>query len=262
MNYLELIIEYIRYKAISKSKVGHGIHSPFVYEFVRETLKKNSDNDEELLRISHWAKESRSVILPGNNVRFGSGSKFSKSIFRRFKNAGFIGVSDKFGRFLYNLVRFCKPSRIIELGTGAGISTAYLAAADQQVNVISVEGDPERHKLARSLLKKTGLSNYVLHCKNFDEFLNECSFYDDPVLVFIDGDHNYSSMMRYYRLFADNVGEKSVIVFDDIRWSKDLLNAWKEIIKMPEAYLSIDLFSAGILFFNSDITKQDFIINF
>jgi hypothetical protein len=54
----------------------------------------------------------------------------------------------------------------------------------------------------------------------------------------------------------------SVAVFDDIHWSAEMESAWKEIIAGPLVKVSIDLYQAGIVFFRSELSKEDFVLRF
>jgi len=52
----------------------------------------------------------------------------------------------------------------------------------------------------------------------------------------------------------------SVFIFDDIHWSKEMQEAWQEMIAYPEVRVSIDTFQWGLIFFRKEQTKQDFTI--
>jgi predicted O-methyltransferase YrrM len=82
-------------------------------------------------------------------------------------------------------------------------------------------------------------------------------------LAFIDGNHRYEPTIRYYRQLLPAVHEYTVLIFDDIHWSKEMEQAWKEIKGYPEVMLSIDLFFIGLVFFRKENkTKQHFTIRF
>jgi hypothetical protein len=51
-------------------------------------------------------------------------------------------------------------------------------------------------------------------------------------------------------------------VFDDIHWSEGMEKAWNEIKSDKDVTITIDFFTVGLVFFNPDFTKQDFLIRY
>jgi hypothetical protein len=90
---------------------------------------------------------------------FGAGSK-KKHTNRTIGDITRIAsVNDRYGRLLYRLARYCSPSRIIELGTAAGISTQYLATGNPHAEVITVEGNPQLAEVASRNFRINRLKN-------------------------------------------------------------------------------------------------------
>ncbi len=80
--------------------------------------------------------------------------------------------------------------------------------------------------------------------------------------VFIDGNHQKAPTLNYFKKCLSKSNHKSIFILDDVNWSKEMKAAWKEIKAHPEVTLSIDLFFLGIVFFNPDFTKQNFVVRF
>lgn len=172
-------------------------------------------------------------------------------------------VSPKYGRLLSRLVHSIKPSTIIELGTGAGISTMYMAIACDHCKVYSIEGNPEIAGLAERNIISLNLTNTEIFAGSFSEILpGLLQNVQHPLLIFIDGDHRGQQLMRYFETMLPYTDENTILVLDDIRWSVSMEVAWKEIIKRPEVSVSIDLFRMGILFLKKNIHKQNHVIKF
>ena len=55
---------------------------------------------------------------------------------------------------------------------------------------------------------------------------------------------------------------ETIFVFDDIHCSNGMTKAWEEIKKHPKVTSTIDLFFLGIVFFNTDLSKEDFVLKF
>jgi hypothetical protein len=51
-------------------------------------------------------------------------------------------------------------------------------------------------------------------------------------------------------------------VFDDIHLSGEMQKAWETIKSYPQVSLTLDLFQAGIVFFDHSLTKQDIILSY
>jgi len=53
-----------------------------------------------------------------------------------------------------------------------------------------------------------------------------------------------------------------VFIFDDIHWSEGMTEAWEVIKKHPKVTSTIDLYFMGIVFFNPDLSKENFVLKF
>src|SRR5690606_3765425 len=71
--------------------------------------------------------------------------------------------------------------------------------------------------------------------------------YNNWELVFIDGHHQYKPTLDYFNKIYPYCAENSVIVFDDIRWSDGMKQAWRELSQDARARCVVDLYSLGII---------------
>ena len=82
-------------------------------------------------------------------------------------------------------------------------------------------------------------------------------------LAFVDGNHLKIPTLTYFGLLLEKSTDQSIFIFDDIHWSAEMEEAWKEIQQHPAVTLSIDLFFIGLVFFKKDFkAKQHFVIRF
>ena len=81
-------------------------------------------------------------------------------------------------------------------------------------------------------------------------------------IVFIDGHHNGIALLHYLEKLKPITHNDTLIILDDIRWSKSMLESWKTIINDPFYHVSIDLFRMGIITPRSQQIKEHFIIRF
>jgi hypothetical protein len=80
--------------------------------------------------------------------------------------------------------------------------------------------------------------------------------------VFIDGDHRREPVVRYFTQIAEMSDSKTVIIIDDINYSVEMGEAWKQIKGDSKVTLTIDLNRMGIVFFREGITHNDYVIRY
>jgi len=69
--------------------------------------------------------------------------------------------------------------------------------------------------------------------------------------------------MNYFKQALEKKNVNSIFVFDDIYWSEEMQQAWKEICAHNEVTLSLDLFYFGIVFFRTENKeKEHFVLKF
>jgi predicted O-methyltransferase YrrM len=257
-----LIPNYLAYRLTAKSLAGHGIHSPFVYNFTREVLQQASlvKIPEVVENIHKDLLESNKPLVIGN---WGAGSQSlaeNTTIGKLVKKSS---VSPKLGRLLYKISQWAKPKYVIEIGTSVGISTLYLAAANTDSRIVTMEGNPTKVSIAREIFQKANLHNITIQEGDFDLSLEEALSQMPRIdLAFFDGNHKTEPTLRYFKKCSEFRSEKSIFIFDDIRWSKEMRSTWQIIRKHRSVSVSIDLFNVGIIFFRKGITKQHFAVNF
>ena len=259
-----LVFKWIKYFLSSSNGRGHGIHSPFTYQFVREVLMDRypySDylNIETLRKKRSGDKRIISVSDPGAGS-YGK-NKSEKSVSDIAKHSL---SSRKFGRLLYRISKFYNPGMIIELGSSLGISAAYLASANDKANVLTMEGDHSIAAIAVENLKELGLDNVRVLNGNFDDLLPGVLETNPAAnLVFIDGNHRKKSLLDYFEKITAHLALPALIVIHDIHWSAEMEEAWAIIQADERVKLTIDIFSAGLVFFRDELkVRQKFVIRF
>jgi len=194
----------------------------------------------------------------------GAGSLHSNNAAKTIKSlAKHSAKPTKYARLLFRLVNHFQPDHVIELGTSLGISSAYMASARSQTDVITIEGCPEIAAIAMKNNKELELKNIDQLVGNFDEvlpaILNKLEKVD---FVFFDGNHRKKPTLRYFQWCTQKAHENSVFIMDDIYWSEEMKEAWEEIKNDNRVTVTIDLFFMGIVFFRKEQVKQHFMIKF
>ncbi len=202
---------------------------------------------------------SKEVI---ETIDFGAGGAGKKN--RNVKDiARKSSVPAKEGRLLFRLVNFMQPRNMVEMGTSLGISTLYQHKACPMAEMITMEGSPGTSTEAGVNFKvmKADSINRVVgdFAETLPVVIKNLKYVD---YVFFDGNHRKEATMEYFRQFLPLASDQCVFVFDDIRWSSGMSEAWQEIIQEPRATVTVDLFSVGLVFLNPTQVKQHFTLRY
>ncbi|MBL4593585.1 MAG: class I SAM-dependent methyltransferase [Flavobacteriales bacterium] len=261
MSKLKFLLNYAKYRFNSDNE--HGIHSPFIFDLYNDVICDENPfyvyEDIESIRAKLLLTELEITIED-----HGAGSKVNKSNTRKLKDITKNTVkAPKYGQLLFRLINRLKPTTILELGTSLGISTLYLAAPSKKIKVITVEGCPNTAKVAQINFDKIGFDNIELVNDTFDHFLpSYLAKVASLDLVFFDGNHQKDATINYFNLCVEKIHNDTVFIFDDIHWSEGMTEAWEVIKKHPKVSSTIDLYFMGIVFFNPDLSKEDFVLKF
>ncbi len=262
MERVNIAFRYISYKLFARHKKGHGVHSPFVFGFIKNVLANKKSNQV----IDIIENKRKAYLRSGKFIKIvdpGAGSRISTNNVRTLKSiVKTSSIKGKYGCMLYRLAEYYQPDAVIELGTSAGISTMYLAASNHETKVYTVEANVNIAEVARETFQELNFKNIELIIDVFDDTLPELlEKVGGKIMLFIDGNHNRKSILRYFHWCIESRKE-FLIVFDDINWSNGMYGAWKRICSDSGARITIDLFYMGIVLLNIKFLKQNFVIKF
>ena len=258
---LQMAFKYSRYFLTATNGKGHGVHSPFVFDFIVHVL-----NDRKTIPPAAIEK-LRKELLKDDTVLsitdYGAGSGTSVSTKKRIGDIAATSLKPKkYASLLYRIVNYYKATTVVELGTSLGITTAHLASGPNAM-VYTLEGDPAVAEIAERNFNTLGLVNISLIRGNFDETLSSLLQQIQPDVVFIDGNHRYEPTIRYFRQIMAVSKSDTIIILDDIHWSAEMEKVWTDIKNDPAVLQTIDLFFIGILLFRKEFkVKQHYSIRF
>lgn len=261
MNKFQIVAQYFEY--LLRAKRMAAIHSPFLLEFVEKVTKV-----KDIPQVSSKIETVRKQLLSDHTILeikdLGAGSKVSSKNRRSVASIARHSLKPKKqGQMIYHLVRFSNPKNILELGTSLGISTCYMASGNSAAQLTTIEGCPKTAERAQQVFDQLNFNNISLVNQDFDTFLPQYLDGIDTVgMVFFDGNHRKESTLNYFEQCLAKISSRSVFVFDDIRWSGEMLEAWNNIIIHPTVTLSVDLFHMGIVFFRDELSKEKVVIKF
>lgn len=235
----------------------HGVHSPLVYQLIDQDLKV------ELPQVIDFIEGHRRELLSSNMtwtpLDLGAGSrKQARNLGEAVKRA--TSHKDK-GAFLFRWVNRFQPKAILELGTHVGISGAYLLSGFSSSQLTTVEGDPFLHQNAKEFLSSFGDRVDVV-LGNFDDVLPQILPTKKWDLVIIDGNHRGDALLNYFHQIKPHLSENAWVIMDDIHWSPNMTNAWKEIVVNCGSKLTLDFFQWGAYLHTERNQKEHFILRF
>ncbi|TAE15940.1 MAG: class I SAM-dependent methyltransferase [Bacteroidetes bacterium] len=263
-NAFELALKYIQYYITAQNGKGHGVHSPFVFEFIQQVL-----NTKPPRAICEKIEEQRQQLLLNTQLLtiedMGAGSAFSSHKTRSVKSIAKNALkAPKYSQLMHQMVAHYNCQTVLELGTSLGITTSYLATAKNHPQVLSFEGATEVANQAQQTFERLNLKNIQLVLGNFDHTLQQSLQQLSQVdLAFIDGNHRYQPTVQYFEQLLTKTHAHSMIIFDDIYWSKEMEQAWAYVKNHSRVSLTIDLFFIGIAFFRTETkVKEHYTIRF
>ncbi|MCY1525352.1 Methyltransferase domain protein [compost metagenome] len=258
---LRFTIDYLRHRLTANSR--HGTHSPFVYRLVDEVIYDFSEK-----KVYEPIENLRKKLLNDDTeieiTDFGAGSLTNNNRRRKLSQLAASSLkSPRLAQLIYRLASDHPANQLLELGTCLGITTAYLARANPQAKLTTIEGCPETAKAAARNFRALNLPDMELLTGNFDALL-------PPLLkglprldfIYVDGNHTKEATLRYFYLSLAKAHEGTLMLFDDIYWSSGMKEAWQEIKAHPQVTVTIDLFWIGLVYFRKGQAKEHFKIRF
>ncbi len=262
-NTLYRIGAYLRHHLTAWNTGGEGIHSPYLFYLVRMLMY-----DTNAYYCFTPIEERRQAMLHSDRkieiTDLGSGTAGNGAVYQRsIADIARTGLeTPRVGQLLFKWI-VClgheaqRPLEIVELGTSLGITTAYLAAADSRNRITTFEGCPTVADIARHNWEKLNLHNIYLIEGNIDNTLYNYA-HEKIDIAFIDANHTYEATLRYFDYIAALAHEKSILVIDDIHHSPQMHAAWQHICGHPQVTSTMDIWNAGIVFFDSHFLHRNY----
>jgi len=262
--HFQLAIKYIKYYLTASNRKGHGVHSPFVFEFIKFIL-----NDKNTYPCYNKIEVLRKQLLKDKTVidveDFGAGSTVIKTKKRVVKNIASSSLKPKkYSRLLFRMIQYYDKKNVLELGTSLGTTTAYLSSSKNNPIVTTMEGSANIANIAQQNFALLHLQNIETIQGDFEltlpVFLSNNKNID---FAFLDGNHRKIPTLDYFEQILTSSHEETIFIFDDIHWSKEMEETWEIIKKHDAVTLTIDLFFIGIVFMRKEFkVKQHFVISY
>jgi predicted O-methyltransferase YrrM len=260
----QLAFKYLKYYFTAANGKGHGVHSPFVFDFIINVI-----NDKRNFYAYQSIENLRQNLLRDDKILsiedFGAGSTVAKSNQRKVSDIARSALKPKkFSQLMFRMVDYYKVNTIVELGTSLGVTTSYLASGNLKGKVYTFEGAKQVARVAAQNFEELSLTNITLIEGNFDETLQSTLANINKLdFAFVDGNHRKEPTINYFNQLLERANQNSIFIFDDIHWSAGMEEAWEHIKNHPSVTLTIDLFFIGLVFFRKEQkVAQHFSIRF
>lgn len=245
------ILSYLQYYWNARTDMY--IHSSFIFQWYQHIQQDIEASDSEKITIY------REKLHRHQGNIYLAESQSTIAISERYRQTS---ISPFYGKVLYQTARYLHARNFLELGTSLGVSTLYLATSSVDICGVSID----RSQSSLDVITLADDAHYFQKikfiCDDFRSALPRIIDTSDNFdLVYIDGDHSYQSTIDNIDKIIPHLTPNAAIILDDIRWSRDMYRAWKQVQSYPIFMYTIDFGRIGILFTHSHTTeKQDFIL--
>lgn len=196
---------------------GFGVHSPWAYDFIINVIEERLPYYAYDDLYEHWKRAPQE--LPQ--------------------------YEDRDDELLFRLVNALHPSFILEVGTGAGVSTGYLASVSSKTPCVTLDAKHPLEKRVRRNLAK--FSNVDYRVGNVPDLL-DAVLSEGHKLDFVLIAHTAFTEQVYERLLPC-LNENSIVVIERVT-TKPKKALWKKIEADARTGVTFMKGSTGLIFYD------------
>lgn len=249
------LLSYIKF--LFKATNHHGVHSPFVFNFVTKCLYDKTKHPEyhKIETYRNTLKKSRDVL---DIVDLGAGSRVldtQKRAVKAMVNTSSSSVKES--EVLFRVARYFNFETILELGTSLGMGTYALALGNSNSQVITIDGCSNTSTYAQSLFSTFEMKQIETIIGSFSEIIPDLD-QESFDCIYFDGHHDKAATIEYFEMLLPKAHNHSIFIFDDIYWSRGMTEAWEFIKAHNAVNVTVDTFHLGFVFFRKEQAKEHF----
>lgn len=166
------------------------------------------------------------------------------------------GVQPLWGAFLHLCATANGARGVLELGGGVGMSGGYLASAPGVRRFVTVEGSPQRAAWAARHLA-TVAPHAEVWTAAFEEAIDRAlARFDEGIdLLFLDGPKRRDVEPELVARLAPRLNPGALVVCDDIHWSREMEEGWREIESLAGFEWAVDAGRMGVALWRGGATR-------
>lgn len=163
---------------------------------------------------------------------------------------------EKVDKLLFRLANYLQPSLVLELGTGSGLNTCYLAAGNHKMEVFSLTDNifPEVGNLFSNFKHVSYREGRVADAFHIWETRQS-----SKVMVHIAHTPYYEEAFERLLPLAD---DKTCFVIGLPYADEAKKKWWKKVIADNRTGVTFDLYDIGLVFFDKRRVKEHRVVNF
>ena len=211
-----------------RHRKGYGVHSP---------------SDFYLITFVIYEHSTYNAYSPLHKLR--KGLKKDKCCYR-----------EKTDKLLLRLANYLQPKSMLEIGTGSGIDTCYLASGKEAPLLTLADTEIETDV-------SPAFSSFPLITQRkgdiTDLLKQQTSRGELPTLIHLAHTQRYEEC---FEIILPYVRTDTCVIIGNPHANKNKQQWWNELIKDPRTGVTFDLYDIGIVFFDKKRTKEHRIVNF
>ena len=239
--HLPIFHPYLSYYLRADTK--YRVHSPFVFEFVREVLEDDRQYhafweietyQRNLLRINDL------VNANGERLPFGKVAQKQR-------------LKKRTGQWLFQSTNLYQPNHLLQIGWGTGVAALYQASVRSHAQLICVEPNVSLVNATDSLFQSLPYQNIRRETGHPVEGTQRALAQLKTVeQVFFNDYFDEATTLQLFDLVLARSVSNTVVIFHRPHATATRRTVWKTVRHRPEVRLSIDIYELGFLFFRHE----------
>lgn len=235
----------IGYRLKVRHHNGHGIHSPYLYRFITSILQ-----EKHPYYCFDQIESFRQRLYNDPN-----------SDYKRLSKERKCSSDAHCGQIIFRILQGSTYNHLLEIGTFTGLETQYMAMAKPGVRCVSVTKSVELAALAQQGFQEQKLKNVDLQIlKPEGDLSTVIKTFEKLDFVLFNRIQDPLEVLRLFNECLLRNKNDSLFVFMDIHANPGMNATWDKIRTNAGVQVSIDAFEFGIVMFNPEIGKKNFVL--
>lgn len=165
---------------------------------------------------------------------------------------GLSKIVRKLCRLYFRIANYEQPKLVVDYGAGTTAYRSYFKAGCQNCDVVEISPDDEGLDKLAGLLKTAKGKGRTAYQKQ-----QAAPAVIDVARISLKGDYR-----KVVDELMNHVGRRSLFIIQHIKKNHTTERYWEELIADGRTGVTFDLYYCGIIFFDKNIYKQNYIVNF